>query len=290
MRSGIYFDERQLRKRRRILKFKIYVSIAVFLILIAAIAYLIVYSRFFQIKNIEVVGNGNVKDEEIIEKIKENLNQQSRLASFLGPNNILIWNNNKISDEILKIYPQIADSTVEKDYFNRQIKIILKEREKLGIWCVGFAPAPVSSTSSQPSLINGQLPLDKCWWFDNQGIVFAEAPLAEGNLINKVDDFSGRLIELGKPILEEKFLSNLLKIFGILEKSGLNIKSLELENLRLQEIIADPLTSSWPKIYFSLRIDPDFGLAALESLKKIGLEKINYIDLRVENRAYYKLK
>ncbi|MBI3638427.1 hypothetical protein HY227_01640, partial [Candidatus Wolfebacteria bacterium] len=66
--------------------------------------------------------------------------------------------------------------------------------------------------------------------------------------------------------------------------------SLELKNLEFQEIVADPAVNSLPMVYFSLRTDPIFGLSAIESLKKIGLQKLEYIDLRVENRAYYKLR
>jgi len=58
----------------------------------------------------------------------------------------------------------------------------------------------------------------------------------------------------------------------------------------LQEITTDPSVKFLPKIYFSLRFDPGFGLSAIESLKSTGLDKIDYIDLRVENRAYYKAK
>ena len=82
----------------------------------------------------------------------------------------------------------------------------------------------------------------------------------------------------------------MVKIFEVLEKSDLKIKSLRLERLELQEIIADSPGNSLPKIYFSLRIDPGFTLAAIESIKNLGLEKVEYIDLRVENRVYYKLK
>ncbi|MBI5079417.1 hypothetical protein HZB06_01970, partial [Candidatus Wolfebacteria bacterium] len=162
--------------------------------------------------------------------------------------------------------PQIAELKIEKYYFNRLIKISVKEREKFGIWCQET----------------------RCWWFDKNGVIFLEAPSMEGGLINKINDFSGRPLELGDKILEEKFLSNLLKIFEIIEKSDLKIKSLRLEDIALQEVIADlpPL----PKIYFSLRIDPSFTLAALEAMKKNGLGKIEYIDLRTENRAYYKIK
>lgn len=114
--------------------------------------------------------------------------------------------------------------------------------------------------------------------------------MAEGQLINKVNDFSGRLLKLGEPILDKKFANNIFKIFEILEKSDLKIKSLKLEDIALQEIIADSGTSLLPKIYFSLRFNSEFALTAIESLKKNGLEKIEYIDFRVENRAYYKLK
>jgi hypothetical protein len=125
-----------------------------------------------------------------------------------------------------------------------------------------------------------------CLWFDKNGIIFEEAPLVEGNLINNVDDFSGRSFKLGESVLGEKFFSNLLKIFDVLEKSDLGIKSLRLERIELQEIH----TESSPRIYFSLRFDPYFGLSAIQSLKNLGLNRVAYIDLRVENRAYYKLK
>ncbi len=138
----------------------------------------------------------------------------------------------------------------------------------------------------QLAISNQQLAINQCMWFDKNGIIFEEAPFVEGNLINNVDDLSGRSLNLGDLVLEEKFYSNLFKIFDVLEKSDLGIKSLKLERIELQEI----LTESSPKIYFSLRVDPGFTLAAIDSMKNIGLEKIEYIDLRVENRAYYKLK
>ncbi len=57
-----------------------------------------------------------------------------------------------------------------------------------------------------------------------------------------------------------------------------------------EEIIAEPVAGFSPKIYFSLKADPIFGLSALTSFKNIDLAKTDYIDLRVPNRAYYKLK
>lgn len=277
VRSGIYFDEKLERKRKRTLKIKIYAGLAAFFVLLIGVGYLIVYSSVFQITRINT-NNTQIDADNTIESLKKFFVGQSKITEFLGPENILVWKPEKIG-EFLKNYSpaqpgearqrrQIAELAIEKKYFNREIKISVLEREKFGIWC--------------------QLTTNDCWWFDKKGVIFSEALRAEGQLINKVDDFSGRSLSLGEPALEEKFLSNLIKIFEILEKSDLKIKSLKLENLELQEVVTDsPLM---PKIHFSLRINSEFALAALESIKKIGFEKIEYIDLRVENRAYYKLK
>ena len=252
-----YVDEKERKRQRRILKLKIYGGIAAFFVLIAGSGYLIVYSPLFQIKNI------NSEDEGLIEQLKSYLASQSTIARILGPNNILIWTDK--TDPFVKERPEIAELTIEKDYFERQIKITVKERERFGVWCAS-----------------------SCFWYDKSGVIFAEAPAMEGELINKIYDSTNRELKPGDKILEENLLGNLLKIFEVLQKSALSMKNLYLQDLSLQEISAEsPLL---PQIYFSLRFNPESTLPAIQSIKELGLAKIEYIDFRVENRAYYKLK
>ncbi len=281
MHGEIYFDERQRKKRRRFLKLKIYGGIITLFILIAAAVYVIAYSPLFHIKNIIQTNNDltQVNADQLIKNLKNFFANQSKIAGFLGPDNILIWNKEALT-KFTKA-PAVAGLTIKKDYFKREIQISVKERERFGVWC---PLSSVDNASTTTAVAGG------CWWFDRSGVIFAEASQLEGQLINKVDDFSGQSLEAGKLVLEEKFLNNLIKIFDVLDKSGLKIKSLRLENLQLQEIVANPSAAALPKIYFSLRFDPGFGVAAIESLKNLGLEKISYIDLRAENRVYYKLK
>ncbi len=279
MHGQIYLDERQRKKRRRFLKLKIYGGIAIIFVLMAATVYVIAYSPLFHIKNI-IQTNADltqINADELVGNLKNFFANQSKIAGFLGPDNILIWDK----EALVKFpkAPAVAELTIEKDYFKREIKIGIEERERFGVWC------PSVGNASTTTAVAGE-----CWWFDKNGVIFAEASQLEGQLINKVDDFSGRSLEAGNLALEENFLNNLIKIFDVLDKSGLKIKSLRLENLQFQEIVADPPVTSLPKIYFSLRFDPGFGVAAIASLKNLGLEKISYIDLRVENRMYYKLK
>lgn len=288
MRGGIYFDEKLERRRKRMLKIKIYAGLAAFFVLLIGAGYLIVYSSIFRITRIDA-DNKQINADEIIRDLKSFFINQSKITEFLGPENILIWKPEKIG-EFIKNYPQIAELKIEKDYFGREIKINIKEREKFGIWCITRTNTDQTQTNTEnnPSISVSSPYESVCWWFDKNGVIFSEALRVEGQLINKIDDFSGHSLSLGELILEEKFLSNLFKIFEILEKSDLKIKSLKLENLELQEVVTDfPLM---PKIHFSLRINSEFALAALESIKKIGFDKIEYIDLRVKNRAYYKMK
>ncbi len=266
--AEFYLDERQRKKRRRLMRLKIYGGVAVFLLLIIGALYVIIYSPLFQITRIDLPVRQAGADSDaidagrLIQDLKTFFVSQSKIASFLGSDNILIWDIKK-TDQFPK-NSEIANLTIEKDYFERTIKINIKVRERFGIWC------------AQAS----------CSWFDKNGVIFSSAPLVEGNLINKVDDFSGRHLKTGDLVLEERFIPNLIEIFDVLEKSDLGTKSLKLERLELQEI----LTESSPIIYFSLRIDPGFALAVFKSLEADTLDKIEYIDLRVENRAYYKPK
>jgi cell division septal protein FtsQ len=278
-----YLNEKQQRKRRRILKLKIFGILTVFFIFVGALIYLVGWSPLFQIKKFAVEPTDIEENKELIQEIKNSFVGSSKLISFLGlkQDNILIWKTE--ADNFYKNYPWIADLKIDKDYFNRKITIEVKKREKFGIWC--------SLTNDQQSTTNTrQLIVSDCWWFDGEkGIIFSKAPSSEGELINKVLDSSGRSLKAGEPIFSnKKLIENLLKIFEVLEKAELKVKTLKLEKIETQEVIVDSITV--PKIYFSLRISPEFSLAALQSLKNLGLEKIEYIDLRVENRAYYKLR
>ncbi len=281
-----YVDEKERKRQRRILKLKIYGGIAAFFVLIAGSGYLIVYSPLFQIKNI------NSEDEGLIEQLKSYLASQSTIARILGPNNILIWTDK--TDPFVKERPEIAELTIEKDYFERQIKITVKERERFGVWCTAqtetdFTRTNTGNTEKISPPESALSPRESiCFWFDKSGVIFAEAPAMEGELINKIYDSTNRELKPGDKILEENLLGNLLKIFEVLQKSALSMKNLYLQDLSLQEIsVESPLL---PQIYFSLRFNPESTLPAIQSIKELGLAKIEYIDFRVENRAYYKLK
>jgi len=105
-----------------------------------------------------------------------------------------------------------------------------------------------------------------------------------------MNDYSKRALRAGDLVLPDNLFQNFLKIYAVLDKIGLKTNNLSLENIDWQEIILEPANNT-PKIYFSLRFDPISLISAVDSLKQDpGFNKLLYIDLRTENRVYYKLK
>lgn len=303
-------------KQKFFRKLALFGALFAFLIFTTAAVYVIRYSSFFRIKKVEVSGFQSGSSEELVNNLKQFLASQSKIASFLGANNILIWKTDL--ESFSKEYPQFEILRIRKNYLSRQVSIEVKEREKFGVWCrisdsqqlrrnVGAPtessePTPqnsdvtVNSVAEQSSTtgqnlqqgIAGQATND-CFWFDKNGIVFSEAPTVEGELLNKVNEFSGRILKPGDRVLPENLAANLINIFEVMETAGLNAKTVNLEDLSLEEVYVNSISD--PKIFFNLRINPEFALSAISALKNSGKwNKISYLDFRVENRAYYKFK
>ncbi|PIR44181.1 hypothetical protein COV23_01340 [Candidatus Wolfebacteria bacterium CG10_big_fil_rev_8_21_14_0_10_31_9] len=241
--------------------------------------------------------------ETIISNLKDYFPKQSKIYSLLGPDNILVWGAD--IEEFLITHPQLSELKINTHYFGRIVSIEVKERKKYGLWCqdleetgngeqlIGNNEFNNSTSSSFISDIEissvGIFSADnqKCYWFDDTGMAFSESPVIESELFKKVSDFSGQEIKLGEKVMPEKFFENLKKIFKIIDVSVINSNTIKIKDMSLQEVEVDSLAD--PKLLFSLNNNPEFSLSAIDSLKKSGKwEKLNYIDFRVENRAYYK--
>lgn len=262
-----YFDKEKLRaerKKKKLFILKIFLLIFAFVIIIFGGIYFLTFSDFFKVKKI-IIENENINQNEFIGKITFFIDNFSSLTRFLTSKNILAWQS-KIINEFVSANPEIKSLELKKNFFSRTISLNLQLREKIGLWCQK----------------------EKCFWFDKDGFLFKEAPVSEGEIIFKVIDLTNNEKKIKDYPLSNNEFKNLLKIFEFLDKNKLETKTLYLENEKLQEVVAYSL--SGVKIYFSLRIDPSFAKPIIDQLKKNGFSKIEYLDLRIKNRGFYKLK
>lgn len=266
-----YRPEKEKEKKRSELlsKFFIYGGLILVFILISFSVYAVRYSNFLKIKKISVSGVQSFSSDELLGNLRSFFIKDSKVAEFLGIDNILAWGN---AEKFLKNYPQFESLEIKKNYFSKEIDVEVKEREKFGIWC------------QQHEGDDNEF----CGWFDKNGVIFSEAPVIETEILKRVNDFSGRNIGVGGNVLPDNFTANLLSIFNVLERAGVNTKTIYLKDFVLEEVETASLAGA-PKFYFSLKFSPEFSLAAINSLKKSSeWKKLNYIDFRVENRMYYK--
>lgn len=233
--------------------------------LIVLFLYIIIYSPFFQVKEIKIHTN-QISQKEVMDFIIINLfSNNVFINKILGLKNILIWPKN-LENNLNNFY-SLKNIEIKKDFFKREIEIFTNERETFGLWC-------------KPNQ-------NECWEFDKDGFLFKKTFFSEGNLILKVIDNSNQKINVGLKVLPDKFLNIFLNIIYILQKENINFSNITIENLDLEEIIVKIVNG--PKIYFSLRFYPPDLKAIINNFQNKNIfDKLEYIDLRVENRIYYK--
>lgn len=260
--------EEERRRRRR--KIRLYILALVFIGLCAGGIFFI-RSSFFAIQAV-LIDNGNSSLTQKIGSSFERIthSQGSFFEKIVGENNILvsILKRESIIKEITDQNPAIKKLSLEASILKNFVHLQFEERQQFGLWCIPREGG------------------EQCWWFDKDGILFSEGPQTTGTLINKVTDLSGEPLYVGKATFDNaKYQETLVKIFSFLSQSGTNINHIALKNRMLAEV--ETTHPTYPTIYFSLRVDPSFALQSVKELEK-KFHTLEYIDLRVKNRVYYK--
>lgn len=251
------------KKTRRILRNCIFIFLGIGF-LANGISYFILRTGFFRTKDITVVGNKEISSQDVLSAVRAQIFDDSYFKYIFGFNNLLIWPEK--FENINKFIPKIKSIEIDKSYFGKKIVLKVTERQGYGVWCTEGAE-------------------EKCFSFDDEGIIFSRGMPSEGSLIHNIRDYSERQLGILLPVLAVDKFVYLKEIFDVLEVGGLNYKFLEIQNLNLEEVRV--VSSAGPAIYFSLRFSPDFALAAMKEIGG-GIGKLEYIDFRVENKVYYK--
>jgi len=222
-----------------------------------------------KIKRIEVSGNKEIS----LGKIKD----------ILSYKNIFLATEERIKADMLKEFPQISELIVSRNLFEREIKISIKEREEFGIVCQIEKPASPTEVGADK--------IKNCFYIDREGIIFKEAPQTSGSLVILIKDYSNRDYKIGEKIFDTGLISFISEIKDkLLDDIDLRVVDFNISSFPSEDLKV--VTNEGWYILFNLQKETADQLTALKAVLdekiKDARKNLQYVDLRIENRVYYK--
>lgn len=265
-----YIDElRKKRKRRKArIAFLIISSLAG---LITFSIYALIFSGWFLVKEVQVSGQKEVPEEEIRNLIADYLNRRY-FFNYISPfSNIILASSESIVSSLKNKFPTIETVKVSKDLFKKNLTVEVAEKEIAGIWCLDNS--------------------DKCLYFDGEGVLFKVAPKFSGEVFLTIEDGRGRDFNLADSFDDKELFEKINLTRNILD----DLKFVDYNSFFLPQGSFEfwiKTKDGW-YIYLDKESDIPTQLVALkkfleEKLSAARRQTLQYIDLRVNNRIYYR--
>lgn len=269
-------------------------GLALFFIFVGGSGYLIIFSSIFRINKIIIQGNKEIKNDQI-EKITESILAE-KIFNKIPMANLIFLPDNKIKNAILNNFPIIKEATFIKNFRDRSLTIKIKERQPSAIWCRVLVPEPSQVSSSTGQQISKELfdalPIESCFFVDEQGFVFRQAPIFSGGPIATVYDQTIQSIKIKDNVTNEKTLTFILEAKKELRAININLTDFVIQSQSLGDL--EILTPENWRIYLNINDSVSNQIGALKRVLEEEIKEkrtqLEYVDLRVADKVYYKLK
>lgn len=277
-------------QRRKLLKKRMMLGFVFFIILIVALSFLS-KNRNLTIHDIRVEGNHVVETQSIIDVAEARM--AGNYLHLFSRANAALYPNTRMKNDLFADFSRI--SAVDISLVNlKTLSIKITERKPEYLWCGIDIPA-TDAASFQ----------NTCYFLDDAGYIFDQAPYFSGNIYFKFygwphgsppDDFSGNHFlpadDFEKLVYVKNSLANLNLKPDMFKVSADGDYEIYLE---------DPTGKSdaRPKIVFNKGNDFEKIINNLSSALnseplqtdfKNKFVSLLYIDLRYDNKVYYKFK
>lgn len=236
------------------------VFLFIFGFLLASAIYFVFFSPYLKIKNIILVGNKNITLEEVENHLKPIL-EENLLAS-----NILFFKSVKASEVLFSKIPSLRSIIIKKNP-PQALEIKVEERTPQLVWKTG----------------------DKSYFISEDGVVFRELSREISNLPLIVDEAKVP-VELGGKTVSPKFVKFIKELVAKLPRRT----KLEVDFIKIKEVTFDIEVVTKQKISLFMdstrALDPQLTALTLvfQDAKKHGFGIWHYVDLRLENKVFYK--
>lgn len=239
----------------------------------ALVFYVLFFSPFLEVKEIRLEGVSELSYNDVYRKISSYL--EGKYFNFVPKNNFILIFPDRIKKDLQNDFKKIGEIEVRK-VFPDEIAVKIVERKALLVWCSG-----------------------KCHIIDENGYAYTEADfeseeIKQNHLVN-ITDMSAKPVSMGQKVLSEDYINFAISLKEKLENEvEIKIKNEYQTQSKLAEEIRVMSEDGWG-IYFSTAIPLEDNLQALKTFLEKEMagkdrSKLEYVDLRAENKVYYKFK
>ena len=274
---------KRITRSRRVFDHKkeifIFRSGIVTLILVVLLFVLIYLSRidYLRISSITAEGNSVTSSSDIEKIVKANM--AGFYFKMFSKSNALLYPKNEIKDDLMNKFQRIEEINFSVKNFE-ELFITIKERKPDILWCgmeIGIAEE------------------EQCYFIDSDGLIYSKAPNFSGNVflraygnIEGSDPIGQEFLSVSK-YQSLKFFQSAIRQYGLTPIAVSKLSDDDME-MRFEE--------GGKLLYNSdqdmVRLGDDIGSILKDEEFKNGLESgelnLDYIDLRLGNKVYYRFK
>ena len=253
------------KKRRKRLQF-----ILIFIGVLEIIFSLIYFFRQeqFLITTIVVTGENVIAKEEITQTVRHLLD--GYYLWIIPRANTFIYPRQTIEQNLTEAFPRLKSIDLNVDEL-RTLILTVEERAPFALYCVG----------------------DKCFFLDKEGLIFAPAPSFSAGVyfIYRTED----LIEnpIGKRFVTPEEFGSLLKFMETLSILNIRPSTLEIGIDDYSLFLSDGGRIIWRRgddlLFIRSNLEAFLSDDSIRAQSDF-LKKILYLDLRTENKVFYKFK
>lgn len=246
-----------------------------FILLAFGVVYFLFFSEWLQINSVLVEGNKIIDKKLVLDAAEPYLHKK---AFFVFPsNNYFFVPTSQIEKEIKNNFKRVSEVEVKRSFPNT-VAIKIVEKKAVILFCSN----------------------EGCVWVDEEGVAYNKSSyseaLAESSEVVIVQDNSHSNLPVGELVTDPtnvEFANNLWRFFP--DKIGKELDILSTPLPSAQEIRAH--TKEGWTVYLDMTLDLTKNLDLLSRVlnqelreKEGGTTCLDYIDLRVVDRVFYKMK
>ncbi len=269
------------RRRRRIFRIKVALTIFVLLVIVALAGWLLRHPEV-TISSIVITGNNLTPTEDIEVLIQDELD--SSYALVIPKRSAFFYPKNKLITTIDEAFARIEGVVVRQKNFTT-LRIDVAERSPFALWC------------GKEFVEDGER-FGDCYFIDDQSYVYASAPDFTGNVFFKyfgalaLADNDREDAPIGSTYMSEQDFFGIRPFIGAFEDLGyapLSLTRMDDGDFELRmDDGAKIIFSSDTKL--SILLDNMESILDSDSFREAKDQPLEYIDLRFGNKVYYKFQ